>query len=183
MKGNPPSGADDFFKIIDELNREGLHNSAKQVMDLAMNLNPSWENTSEEFIARKYMESQNYRKALDMARRWARGEVNTEQLKAAADAAADAADADAAAAAAAAADAAYAAAAAAYAAYAAAAAAANAAAAADDAAYADAVAADAAYAAYAAYAVRAEMLKKCAALVRGHITADIVITALEKTGI
>lgn len=67
LGGKPPSGSDGFFAIIDALNRDGFHNSAKQVMDLAMNLNPTWEISNQEFITRKYIEAQNYRKALDMA--------------------------------------------------------------------------------------------------------------------
>lgn len=67
MKGKVPAKDNGFFAIIDELNGDGFHNAAKQVMDLAMNLNPEWEKPNEEFIARNYIESQNYRKALDMA--------------------------------------------------------------------------------------------------------------------
>lgn len=67
LKGAPPAGSDGYFELIDALGRDGFHNSAKQVMDLAMNLNPAWEKSNKEFITRKYIESQNYRKALDMA--------------------------------------------------------------------------------------------------------------------
>ena len=115
--------------------------------------------------------------AIDAARRWARGEAELEEVRAAADAAAYAyADAAADAAYAAyAADAAYAAANAAYA---------------DAAAYAAAYAADAAYAAYAAAdaatsatayaaAARASTLAECAALVRASISAaDVRLEAM-----
>ena len=67
LKGKAPPGDNSFFALIDRLNRDGLHNAAKQVMDLAMNINPEWEISHKEFITRKYIESQNYRKALDMA--------------------------------------------------------------------------------------------------------------------
>ncbi len=67
LKGETPSGDNGAFALIDELNSDGQHTAAKQVMDLTMNLHPEWEKSHEEFIARTYIESQNYRKALDMA--------------------------------------------------------------------------------------------------------------------
>jgi len=67
LGGETPSGDNGAFSLIDELNRDGQHTAAKQVMDLTMNLHPEWETSHEEFIARTYIESQNYRKALDMA--------------------------------------------------------------------------------------------------------------------
>jgi soluble lytic murein transglycosylase len=67
LGGKPPSDDDGFFSIIDELNRAGQHMAARQVLDLAMQLNPQWEQSHEEFIARICIESQNYRKAIDMA--------------------------------------------------------------------------------------------------------------------
>lgn len=67
LAGKAPLHDDGFFAIIDDLNRGGYHDAGSQMMDLAVNLNPSWETSNRDFIARKYIESQNYRKALDMA--------------------------------------------------------------------------------------------------------------------
>ncbi len=108
--------------------------------------------------------------AIETAEAWVRGEVTIEQVQSAAYAASDAAYA--AYAAYAASDAAYAASDAAYASYAAYAA---------SAAYAAYAASYAAYAAYAAYAyARSKSLASMANIVRQHITAKMVIEALEK---
>jgi soluble lytic murein transglycosylase-like protein len=67
LKGTKPRHDEGLFDLIDKLSDGGFHSAAGQVMDLAMNLNPEWENKHEEFVTLKYIESQNYRKALDMA--------------------------------------------------------------------------------------------------------------------
>lgn len=67
MGGDTPSDGDDFFATIDALNAAGFYDEASHVMDFAMHTHPEWIATHEEFIARKYMECHNYRKALDMA--------------------------------------------------------------------------------------------------------------------
>jgi soluble lytic murein transglycosylase len=67
LKGTKPKRDEGLFDLIDKLNDGGFHSGAGQVMDLAMNLNPEWEKKHEEFVTLKYIESQNYRKALDMA--------------------------------------------------------------------------------------------------------------------
>jgi len=69
LQGKAPPGDNGAFALIEKLNRDGLHTAAKQVMDLAMNTHPAWETSHKEFITRTYIESQNYRKALDMAER------------------------------------------------------------------------------------------------------------------
>ncbi len=67
LKGKAPPRDNGLFALVDGLNRGGFRNAAKHMMDLAMNLNPEWETSHKEFITRKYIETQNYRKALDMA--------------------------------------------------------------------------------------------------------------------
>lgn len=67
LSGSEPAGAGDAFAAMDALNRMGWHDEAAGVMDLAVHSNPRWEDDEREFIARKYIECRNYRKALDIA--------------------------------------------------------------------------------------------------------------------
>lgn len=67
LEGTPPSDDDGLFAVIRDLNGQGFHMAARQVLDLGLQLHPEWEKAHEEYIARMCMESQNYRKALDMA--------------------------------------------------------------------------------------------------------------------
>jgi soluble lytic murein transglycosylase len=67
MGGVAPSEGRDFFALIDEMNARKLSDAAGAVMDIALNLYPDWQKTHEEYIAKKLIQSHNYRKALDMA--------------------------------------------------------------------------------------------------------------------
>lgn len=67
LKGEKPKNDEGMFDLIDKLNAQGFRNEAGEVMDLAINLHPEWEKSYEEYVTLKFIESQNYRKALDMA--------------------------------------------------------------------------------------------------------------------
>ncbi len=67
LKGSAPSSGSDYFALIDNYNRLGYHNAAKTVMDLGIHVHPEWEKQNKEYLAAKLIESQNYRKALDIA--------------------------------------------------------------------------------------------------------------------
>lgn len=67
MTGTVPSEGKDFFALIDEMNARKLSDAASAVMDIAINLHPDWQKNHEEYIAKKFIQSHNYRKALDMA--------------------------------------------------------------------------------------------------------------------
>lgn len=67
MGGTVPSEGKDFFALIDEMNARKLSDAASAVMDIALNLHPDWQKNHEEYIAKKFIQSHNYRKALDMA--------------------------------------------------------------------------------------------------------------------
>lgn len=67
LKGSAPGSDGGYFALVDELNGDGYHDAAGSVLDLAVHSNPRWQDTHKEFITRKYVESRNYRKALDIA--------------------------------------------------------------------------------------------------------------------
>jgi hypothetical protein len=50
LKGTKPRHDEGLFDLIDKLNGDGFHDAAGDVMDLAMNLNPEWEKSNEEFV-------------------------------------------------------------------------------------------------------------------------------------
>lgn len=67
LGGLPPENGADYFALIDSFNRIGRHDEASVVLDFAIQKNPDWEESHEEFMAKTYIECHNYRKALDMA--------------------------------------------------------------------------------------------------------------------
>lgn len=67
LGGTVPSEGKDFFALIDEMTARKLNDAASAVMDIALNLHPDWQKNHEEYIAKKLIQSHNYRKALDMA--------------------------------------------------------------------------------------------------------------------
>lgn len=62
----PETGATDFA-LIDELNQKGHHEAASSILDLALHAHPEWEKTHKEYLAKKLIESHNYRKAIEIA--------------------------------------------------------------------------------------------------------------------
>lgn len=67
LNGTPPENGVEYFILIDEFNQDGYHEGAKVVFEFALMKHPEWENDNKEFIAKKLIESRNYRKAIDMA--------------------------------------------------------------------------------------------------------------------
>lgn len=67
LKGQSPEDGVEYFGLIDQLNHKGFHSEAASILDLALHHNPSWEKSHKEFVVKTLMESQNYRKALEMA--------------------------------------------------------------------------------------------------------------------
>lgn len=65
--GTPPEEDVEFFDAVSALNSKGFHTAAGAVLDLALHSHPEWEKNHKEFITRMMMDSQNYRKAIDMA--------------------------------------------------------------------------------------------------------------------
>lgn len=69
LTGTAPANSDAYFALIDSLNHKGFHDEASHMLDLALHAHPRWMHQAPEYITRKFIESQNYRKALDMATR------------------------------------------------------------------------------------------------------------------
>ncbi len=70
LEGVPPEEGFDFFILIDEFNRDGFHKAARSVLEFALYKHPEWETANQahkEYLVTKLIESQNYRKALDIA--------------------------------------------------------------------------------------------------------------------
>lgn len=67
LDGNTPDNGNDSLALVDDFNQKGLFEASKTILEMAMVSHPEWENTHKEFITRKLIESQNYRKALDLA--------------------------------------------------------------------------------------------------------------------
>lgn len=66
LAGSPPPDSASWLVLIESFNHKGMHDAAKTVLDFALHENPSWENSHKEFVVRTLIESQNYRKALDI---------------------------------------------------------------------------------------------------------------------
>ena len=67
LGGTAPSDGGEVFAMLDELNAAGFHDAASEVLDVALNMNPQWETNNQDFLTRKLIESQHYRKALELA--------------------------------------------------------------------------------------------------------------------
>lgn len=67
ITGTPPATDIEFFDAVAALNSRNLHSAASAMLDLVLHIHPEWDKSHKEYIARMMMESQNYRKALDMA--------------------------------------------------------------------------------------------------------------------
>jgi len=67
LGGTVPSDGGEAFSVIDDLNAAGFHDAASEVLDVALNMNPQWEIHHQEFLTRKLIESQHYRKSLELA--------------------------------------------------------------------------------------------------------------------
>lgn len=67
LEGTPPVDGIEYFALIDDLNENDHHDAARAVLELALYKNPDWEKNHTEYLTKKLIESQNYRKALDLA--------------------------------------------------------------------------------------------------------------------
>lgn len=67
LTGDTPKTGLEYFDAAAALNNDGFHSAARSMLDLALHTHPEWEKDYPQYVARMLMESQNYRKALDMA--------------------------------------------------------------------------------------------------------------------
>lgn len=67
LTGEPPENGLEYFALIDKLNGKGYHEAARAVLEIALQKHPEWENTHKQYLAKKLIESRNYRKAIDLA--------------------------------------------------------------------------------------------------------------------
>lgn len=67
LNGNMPETGISYFALIDDFNQKGYHEIAGNILDLALHAHPEWEQTHKEYLAKKLIESGNYRKAIEIA--------------------------------------------------------------------------------------------------------------------
>lgn len=67
LEGSAPEEGWEYFSLVDEFNYQGHPDGARAILDLALHQHPEWEKTHTEYLTKKLMESQNYRKAIDLA--------------------------------------------------------------------------------------------------------------------
>lgn len=69
LQGSPPPDSASWLVLIESFNQKDQHEAARTVLDFALHAHPEWENTHKEFVVKSLIDSQNYRKALDIAAR------------------------------------------------------------------------------------------------------------------
>ena len=67
LQGAAPPDVVAAMGLVDEFNAEGHHEGAKAILDFILHEHHEWDNDYPEYIASKLIESNNYRKALDIA--------------------------------------------------------------------------------------------------------------------
>ncbi|MBF0106279.1 MAG: transglycosylase SLT domain-containing protein [Deltaproteobacteria bacterium] len=67
IEATPPEEEKEYFFLIEDFNKEGHHEGARAVLDFLLHKNPQLINNNITYITKCLIESQNYRKALDLA--------------------------------------------------------------------------------------------------------------------
>ena len=67
LTGAPPAEDVEYFDTVHILNTNGFHTAASAMLDVALHTHPEWEKTNKEYVTHMLIESQNYRKALELA--------------------------------------------------------------------------------------------------------------------